>query len=133
MVVLAGFLHALIVPVIGVTLESGGRKYVTPITGSIVTGGLRLCAVLGTGRRGRVIGRRSQGDGWSGAGGRVAGGTVAGRRGERGPDSNVTPIIGTLGTCGKFRFGFVLCRFVVYTLLVEGNNHHHLRDSDYDD
>ncbi|MCP4570289.1 MAG: hypothetical protein GY841_22135, partial [FCB group bacterium] len=67
MVVLTGFLYALVVgiigvmwivgvvPVIGVALRIEGKKYVTPITGSIVTGGLRLCGRLVAGRRWRVV------------------------------------------------------------------------------
>ncbi|MCP4570285.1 MAG: hypothetical protein GY841_22115 [FCB group bacterium] len=80
------FLYALalaivgVVPVIGVAVRIEGKKYVTPITGSIVTGGLRLCACLVAGRRWRVVGRRSPGDEQSGAGGRVAGGVLSGDR-----------------------------------------------------
>ncbi len=60
-------------PVIGVAVRIEGKKYVTPITGSIVTGGLRLCGRLVAG-----FGRRS-------------------------PDFRLTPITGTLGTCGNFQ------------------------------
>ena len=73
---MAGGLYALVVWIIGVITIIGvgfGIDDRTPITGSIVTGGLRLCLRLVAGLRGRVASRRVAGQGESGAGGRVAG------------------------------------------------------------
>jgi len=76
-----GFPYALVVLIIGVVTIIGvgfGIDDLTPITGSTVTGGLRLCVCLVAGLRGRVASRRVAGQGESGAGGRVARGAGPG-------------------------------------------------------